>query len=116
MGGKTGSGASDLAATAWYKQNSEERTQPVGQKEPNGWGVYDMLGNVAEWVQDWYGPDYYAASPAANPPGPESGSYRVFRGGCWFDTPQYCRASLRRFDFPISEFYYVGFRIVRTPR
>lgn len=114
--GTTGDAPAMLPATAWFKDNSNERTQPVGQKEPNGWGLYDMDGNVSEWVADWYGHDYYAQAAAANPIGPDEGSYRVYRGGCWFDTAKYCRATLRRFDFPVSRFYNVGFRVVRTPK
>jgi hypothetical protein len=78
-----------LAARAWYKDNSGDRTQPVGGKQPNARGLYDTLGNVAEWVQDWYGQNYYAESPAADPQGPASGSYRVFRGGSWLDPAKY---------------------------
>lgn len=75
-----------------------------------------MHGNVAEWVQDWYGFDYYGNSPAADPRGPESGSYRVYRGGAWFDTPKFFRSALRGFDFPISRLYNVGFRVVRKTK
>ncbi len=106
----------DLAKVAWYKENSEKGTHAVGQKQPNAWGVYDMYGNVSEWVQDWYGFNYYGNSPAEDPKGPTEGSYRIYRGGCWFDASADCRASYRRFDFPISRFYNVGFRVVRTPR
>ncbi len=79
-----------------------------------------MHGNVAEWVQDWYSPDYYENSPAVDPRGPEAppetGSYRVFRGSCWHNTSENCRAAIRGFDFPVSRFDYVGFRLVRTAK
>jgi formylglycine-generating enzyme required for sulfatase activity len=75
-----------------------------------------MLGNAAEWVQDWYGHDYYAESPATDPTGPGSGSYRVYRGGCWFELAKYCRAAARKFDFPVNRHDSVGFRVVRTAR
>jgi len=108
--------AAGLAERAWYKENSADRTQPVGGKQPNARGLYDTLGNVAEWVADWYGHDYYAESPAADPQGPASGSYRVFRGGSWLDPAKYCRITARNFEFPVSRLHNVGFRVVRTPR
>jgi len=114
--GSHGDGSAALATEAWYKDNSGDRTRPVGEKQPNAWGLFDMLGNAAEWVQDWYGHDYYAESPATDPTGPGSGSYRIYRGGCWFDLAKYCRATARKFDFPVNRHDSVGFRVVRTPR
>lgn len=105
-----------LSGYAWYKDDSGDRTQPAGGRQPNARGLYDTLGNVAEWVQDWYGHDYYAESPAVDPQGPAAGSYRVFRGGSWLDLAKYCRVTARNFEFPVSRLYNVGFRVVRTPR
>jgi len=109
-------GSARLDEVAWYKDNSGERTQPVGLKKPNAWGLYDMQGNVAEWVNDWYAFDYYAESPSADPQGPESGSYRVFRGGGWFNLPNFCRPASRAFDFPINHQSHVGFRVARAAK
>ncbi len=105
-----------LETRAWYKDNSGESTHLVGQKQANATGLFDMDGNVAEWVHDWYGHEYYDETPLADPQGPRTGSYRVFRGGSWLDDGQYCRPTFRRFDFPVNRFYNVGFRVVRTAR
>ncbi len=99
---------------AWFEANADNQTHPVGTKMANSLGLFDMFGNVAEWVQDWYERDYYGMSPEADPRGPETGSYRVYRGGCWFDPPRNLRASYRGFDLPINKTYAVGFRVVRT--
>jgi formylglycine-generating enzyme required for sulfatase activity len=106
----------DIDSEAWYEANSGGETQAVGQKAPNAWGLYDIFGNVREWVQDWYGAEYYSGSPAADPHGPATGSYKVYRGGTWHSAAKYCRAASREFNFPISEEYSVGFRLVRTPK
>jgi formylglycine-generating enzyme required for sulfatase activity len=114
--GMAGGEPSGNPDNAWFERNAGGQTHPVGQKMPNAWGMYDMLGNVAEWVNDWFDREYYQESPAENPQGPETGSYRVYRGGCWFDPAANCRASYRGFDFPSSQFYNVGFRLARTQK
>lgn len=86
-------GGNYINSVAWYSNNSGDKTHPVGQKQPNGLGIYDMSGNVREWVQDWYKNNYYKNSPRNNPRGPDSGQARVLRGGSWQDIPQLLRAS-----------------------
>ena len=71
--GEKYAGGSDLDSVAWYDSNSKSQIHPVGQKQPNGLGIYDMSGNVWEWCQDWYGDRYYASSPKDNPQGASSG-------------------------------------------
>ena len=104
--------AADLGAIAWYDENSGDRTHPVGQKAPNAWGLHDMLGNVHEWVADWYGG--YPGGTVTDPRGPGSGSYRVDRGGGWFYFASNCRSSFRGNDPPGYRSIYLGFRLLRT--
>ena len=87
-------------------------TTRVGSYAPNGYGLYDMAGNVWEWVSDYYDEDYYANLPAANPTGPESGPYPVIRGGGWDSHADGLRVSDRRFNPPESGSLSSGFRCV----
>ena len=102
---------------AWCAETAEKQTHEVGTKAPNKLGLHDMIGNVQEWVSDWYAPDYYASSPAADPQGPSAHlSYRVYRGGGWITDGKNCRRAYRAFDLPLNKHAAVGFRIVRVPR
>ena len=92
--GTTGSRYGDLEAIAWHSGNSQRKTHETGEKQANAWGLYDMLGNVWEWVADWYADEYPPAS-ASDPQGPASGTMRVRRGGAFDDSPRYARASFR---------------------
>ena len=109
--GYTYAGSNDLDEVAWYEFNSGSKTHPVGQKEPNELGLYDMSGNVWEWCNDWYDPDYYKNSPGNNPKGPSSGSYRVLRGGSWNIIPQFCRVANRLRYYPSNRNSGFGFRL-----
>ena len=91
-----------LKEFAWYEATADSETSAVGKKKPNAWGLYDMLGNVREWVCDFYSPDAYkqaaAKSPAVNPKGPETGQVHVARGGDYSCPPKELRCAARAFE------------------
>lgn len=104
----------ELDKYAWYRDTSGYKTQPVGQMKPNGLGLYDMTGNVWEWVNDWYNADYYKNIPKDNPRGPQTGVSRGMRGGSWFEDPWVIRTSYRVGGFPYLRSTNVGFRLAMT--
>jgi formylglycine-generating enzyme required for sulfatase activity/energy-coupling factor transporter ATP-binding protein EcfA2 len=100
-----------LAQYAWYERKGGDRTWPAGTKLPNGWGLFDMHGNVWEWCQDWYAADYYKKSSSSDPPGPPEGRRRVCRGGSWFGVGWFCRSAFRDADDPGFRGDNLGFRV-----
>ncbi|MDX2248820.1 MAG: formylglycine-generating enzyme family protein [Bacteroidia bacterium] len=113
------SGSNRLEEVGWYDENSHRETKPVGQKLPNELGIYDMSGNVWEWCEDWYSREYYQECAdkgvVKNPTGPDTGSTRVYRGGSWGNTPQYCRVADRLSISPEARVNYLGFRLAFAP-
>lgn len=112
--GTEGDVAAELPRIASYAATSGGRTSTVGSKRPNAWGLHDLLGNVAEWVADWYDAAYYKQSPAEDPKGPASGVQRVLRGCGFNDEPEDCTASARKSLLPDKSGEYIGFRLVRV--
>jgi formylglycine-generating enzyme required for sulfatase activity len=98
---------------AWQMANSQDQTHPVGQKKPNVWGLYDMHGNVWQWMANYYAPDYYQKSPREDPPGPSAGRDIALRGGSWHADAGHFSAARRSVLPPLWPSADIGFRVVR---
>ena len=101
-----------IGDAGWFSGNSKGRSQPVGEKLPNSWGLFDMHGNVLEWCWDWLG--NYSGGAQTDPKGPNSGTNRVYRGGSWrFDAHQ-TRSAYRFGNHPFLKTFFLGFRVARS--
>jgi formylglycine-generating enzyme required for sulfatase activity len=108
--GTTGPRYGNLDEIAWYWKNSQFSTHPVGQKKPNAFGLYDMLGNVVEWTYSWY--TVQLSQENINPTGPSLAEFKALHGGGWWDNPELVRASYRSRIEPGDTDYNIGFRCV----
>jgi formylglycine-generating enzyme required for sulfatase activity len=95
----------------WWHDNAPNGTQPVATRKPNAWGLYDMIGNVSQWCNDWFGS--YSGGDQIDPTGPSTGKFRVLRGGSWRENDIPLRAAYRNNNFPNNMNHFYGFRCVR---
>jgi formylglycine-generating enzyme required for sulfatase activity len=108
-----GDDAAKLSDYAWYEDNSSGRTHEVGTRQRNGFGLYDMHGNVWQWCEDYYDPNYYSSSPIKDPFSGQKGAeaLRVLRGGSWVCSAGGCRAASRGLVGPAVRYHNYGFRV-----
>ena len=99
----------------WFEANSVRVPHAVGTKNPNPWGLHDMIGSVWEWVSDWSSENYYSESPKNNPMGPKFGSHHVIRGGSWVDSEKEIRAAVRYpGEADLTQDFLVGVRCAKS--
>lgn len=106
------SGSNNFDSVAWCLNNCGGTTHEVGMKVANCLGIFDMSGNVFEWCNDWYDDQYYKLPERVNPTGPDTGSFRVLRGGGWCYDASFCRIASRNYSRPENCFLDYGFRVV----
>jgi len=100
----------------WFIKSSGDEPQPVATRQPNGWDLYDMVGNVWEWINDWHSPDSYSSANRADPVGPAKGRLRVRRRGSYHCPLYQARPGFRQANKPDARFSVIGFRVVAEKR